>query len=232
MSRLLVLFVFAVLVAAGCSSRPEVSDILPENEADKAVMNDGAGIETLEDARKVYINLKTRAEAAEARVKVMEEQAQAERMEALKSTCWWVAGIAFFAALICIAAAFFLETARKLLLTGAGACFGIMILSIMVSYSLPYVATAAPFVAIGIGLLGLVGAIWYFLRLARVKAEHVQVGVEALYQLRAVDIDKAKAIKAKARERQKEHHLYNEISGAVRKVKRLNGFHDPPKEVA
>jgi hypothetical protein len=195
-------------------------------------MGDSAQIETLEEARKVYIDLKTRAEAAEARVKVMEEQAQAERLERLKATCWWVAGIAFFAAIVCVAAAFFLETARKLLLTGAGAGFGIMILSIIVSYVLPYAATGAPFIAIGLGVIGLGAAVWYFMRVAKVKAEHIQVGVEALYRLNAISDKEAEEIKEKARKRQEEKKLHDEISASVRKVKKLNGFHDPPKEAA
>lgn len=209
-----------------------VTDPPPVNEADQVVMDDGAGIETLEDARKVYINLKTRAEAAEARVKVMEEQAQAERLESLKSTCWWVAGIAFFAAILCVAAAFFLETARKLLLTGAGAGFGIMLLSIMVSYVLPYAATAAPFVAIGLGLLGIGGAVVYFMRVANVKQELSLTGIAALDQLDKLNHDKAESIKDAARKRQEARRLHDEISSTVRKLKDANGYHDPPPEKA
>lgn len=229
MSRFWLLFlILPALFLGGCWRAPaEPPQPGPLNDADAAVMGDSAQIETLEQARKVYIELKTRAKAAEARVKVMEEQAQAARLEALKATCWWVAGIAFFAAIICVAAAFFLETARKLLLTGAGAGFGIMVLSIIVSYMLPYAATAAPFVAIGLGVSGIGLAVWYFMRIAQVKNEHVQVGVEALYRLSAFSDKEAEAIKEQARKRQEQKRLHDEVAAAVRKVKKINGYHDP-----
>lgn len=228
MSRfLLLILTLGALGALGGCYRPSPPVQPPAvNAADQQTIDDGANIETLEDARKALVQLKTRAAAAEARVKVMEEQAQAERLERLKATCWWVAGIAFFASLICVAAAFFLETARKLLLTGAGAGFGIMTLSIMVSYTLPYMATAAPFVALGLGVLGILGAVGYFMRVAKVKDEHVQVGVEALYRLDNLNHDEAEKIKDESRKRQEEKRLHDEISAKVKKVKKINGYHD------
>lgn len=225
MSRLICLLFLALLITAGCSARkPPIPQPPAKTASDAEIMADNAEVTDLETARKVAADLMTRAKAAETRVEELEKIAQAERMQKMITTCWWVAGICFFGALICIAAAVFVETMRKLLITGAGVGFGLMFTSIIISYMLPHLATAAPFIMIGIGVIALGGAVWWFWRMARVKAELSHTGVEALHRLNAISTNEAEDIKEKALKRQVEKGLHDEIGTLVKRVKKKNGF--------
>jgi hypothetical protein len=203
-----------LLICSGCG-RPAVSPGPVIDQADGEILAEAGEITTIEQATAKVAQLAARLAAAKASLKELEEAKQAAQLRALKATAWWIAGIAMVGTLLCIAAAVFLPVARRLLLTGAGAGFALMVAALTLSYILPYLV----WVGMGLALVGVIGSIWYLWKLATVQKETALVGVQALKTLDGIDHQQAETIKTSAAIRQTGAGIYNAIRGLVLPLK-------------